>query len=132
MKLEPVINLEEKHGDVKKIDDDVMSANCDVIIFFPIYGQFVAIRKPDFRRMVYKTYILIKNNLFILEKLKTELKISDTALMLTQLLYSLKNGDFLQKKCWHQQSQEVLGTKRYLFWTYLCVSTYLQNFKFLS
>ena len=32
-----------------------MSANCDVIGFFPIYGQFAAIRKPDSKRMVDKT-----------------------------------------------------------------------------
>ena len=32
----------------KKIDDDIVSENCDVIaIFFFIYGQFGAIRKPD-------------------------------------------------------------------------------------
>ena len=37
-----------------------MSANCDVIVFFPIYGQFAAIRKPDSRRMVYEIYIFIK------------------------------------------------------------------------
>ena len=39
------------------------SANCDVIVFFPIYGQFAAIRKSDFRRMVYKTYIFVNNNI---------------------------------------------------------------------
>ena len=40
-----------------------MSANCDVIVIFPIYGQFPTIQKPDSRRMVYKTYIFINNNL---------------------------------------------------------------------
>ena len=40
-----------------------MSANCDVIVFFPIYGQFAAIRKLDSRRMVYKTYIFLSSNL---------------------------------------------------------------------
>ena len=29
-----------------------MSVNCDVIVFFLIYGQFVAIWKPDSGRMV--------------------------------------------------------------------------------
>ena len=52
----------------KKIEDDVMSENCDVIIIFPIYGLFGAIRKPDSRRIVYETmfslivtFYLIKN-----------------------------------------------------------------------
>ena len=31
----------------KKIDDDVMSGNCDVIANFPIYCQFGAIGIPD-------------------------------------------------------------------------------------
>ena len=41
----------------KKIEDDVMSGNCDVIAIFPIYSQFGAIRKPDSGRIVYKTSI---------------------------------------------------------------------------
>ena len=49
-----------------------MSANCDVVVFFPIYGEFSAIRKPDSGCMAYKTYIFINNNL--LQNLKTELK----------------------------------------------------------
>ena len=40
-----------------------MSANCDVIVFFPIYGQFAAIRKPYSGGLAYKTYIFINNNL---------------------------------------------------------------------
>ena len=40
-----------------------MSANCDVIVIFLIYGQLGAIRKPDAGRMVCKSYILINSNL---------------------------------------------------------------------
>ena len=40
-----------------------MLENCDAIVIFPVYGQLGAIRKPDFRRIVYKTYILINSNL---------------------------------------------------------------------
>ena len=47
----------------KKINDDIMLANWDVNVFFPIYGQFAAIRKLDSGCMVYKTYIFINNNL---------------------------------------------------------------------
>ena len=35
----------------KRIDDYVMPTKCDVIVNFPIYDQFGAIRKPDFGRM---------------------------------------------------------------------------------
>ena len=49
MKLEPVTNLNKRNKTtLKKLDDDVMSENCDAIAIFPIYGQFGAIRKPDF------------------------------------------------------------------------------------
>ena len=47
----------------KKVADDAMSANCDVIVFFPIYEQFAATRKPDSGRRVYETYIFINSDL---------------------------------------------------------------------
>ena len=47
----------------KKIDDDVISVNCEVIVFFSIYGNFGAIRKPDFGRMVCRIYIFIDSDL---------------------------------------------------------------------
>ena len=34
----------QKMVTLKKLDDDVMSANCDVTVVFPIYSQFGAIR----------------------------------------------------------------------------------------
>ena len=39
-----------------------MSANCGIIVIFPISGQFGAIRKPDSGHMVCKTYIFINSN----------------------------------------------------------------------
>ena len=48
---------------LKKIEDGVMSANCDVTVIFPNYGQFGPIQKPDSGRTVCKTYIFIKSNL---------------------------------------------------------------------
>ena len=43
----------------KKFDDDIMSANCDVIVIFLIYGQSGAIQKPDSGHMVCKIYTVI-------------------------------------------------------------------------
>ena len=40
-----------------------MSKNYDVIIIFPIYGWFEAIRKPNSGRMVYNSDIFININL---------------------------------------------------------------------
>ena len=51
-----------------------MSVHYDVIVIFPIYGQFGGIRKPDSERIICKTYIFINSNFFILQKLKTKLK----------------------------------------------------------
>ena len=39
--------FQEKQNSVKKFDDDFMSANCDVIVIFPIYSQFWATQKLD-------------------------------------------------------------------------------------
>ena len=73
MKLGPVTKLDKrKRATSKKFDDKVMSANCDVIVLFQIYGQFGAIWEPDSGCMVCNTYIFINSNLFILRKLKTE------------------------------------------------------------
>ena len=64
MKLGPVNKLDKRNkATSKKFDDDVMSAICDVIVIFPIYGQFQAIRKPRSGCIVYKSYIFIKNNI---------------------------------------------------------------------
>ena len=39
MTLRPVTKLDKRNMTMSKnFDDDVMSANCDVIVFFPIYG----------------------------------------------------------------------------------------------
>ena len=79
-----------------------MSLHCNVIVIFPIYGQFGAIQKPDSGRIV------CNSNLFISEKY-----ISHTN--------ALSKCTIFAKKCWHKQNQEGLGTKRYIFWNYMCV-----------
>ena len=49
MKLGPVTKLDKRNtGNQKKIDDDVILENFDVIAFSLIYGQFAVMRKPDF------------------------------------------------------------------------------------
>ena len=64
MKLGPVTRLYKRNKTTPKyFDDNVMSKNCDVIVIFPIYGQFGAIRKPDSGRIVCKTYVFINSNL---------------------------------------------------------------------
>ena len=64
----PATKLDKRNtATSKKIDDNVMSVNCDVIAIFPIYGQFGAIRKPDSGRIACKTYIFI-NSKFLSNK----------------------------------------------------------------
>ena len=64
-KIGPLAKLDKRNKtrSKKKIGDDVMSANCDVIIF-PIYGQIGAFRKLDSGRVACKTYIFINSNFF--------------------------------------------------------------------
>ena len=64
MKLRPLATLDRANtAKSKRIDDGVMSANCDVIVIFPIYGQFGEIRKTDSESMICKTCIFINSNL---------------------------------------------------------------------
>ena len=47
MKLGPVTKLDKRNKTTSKsFYDDVMSTNCEVIVIFPIYGQFGAIQNP--------------------------------------------------------------------------------------
>ena len=59
-----------------------MSENSDVIVFFPIYGQFAGFWKQDSRIMVYKIYIFINNKLVSYKTCKQNSKFSNTAFIL--------------------------------------------------
>ena len=69
MELGPVTKLNKRNKTVStKIDYDVMSVNCDVIVVFPIHDQLGnqigdVIRKPDSGCVVCKTYIFINSSL---------------------------------------------------------------------
>ena len=68
MKPAPVTKLDKRNKiPLKKIDDNIMLENYDVIVIFPIYGQFGAIRKPDSGGIVYKKYIFINSSLLYYE-----------------------------------------------------------------
>ena len=101
MKLEPVTKFDKRNITTsKKIDDDVISASCDVIVVFSIYGQFEAIWKQNSRHMVCKTYILINSNLLSYRNWKENQTIFNTALILlpwVKVPFLTKNADFLQK-----------------------------------
>ena len=79
-----------------------MSANCDVIVIFPIFGQFGAIRKPDSGCIVCKVFILINSNLLSYKNWKQNYKISNTAptlyLWVKVVFLPKKNTDFFHKK----------------------------------
>ena len=67
MELGPVTKLDKRNtATSKKIDDDIITANCDVIVVFLVFGQFAAIPKPDSGRMVCKTYTFINSNLLLI------------------------------------------------------------------
>ena len=53
MKLGPATKLDKRNKLTSiKFDNDVMSLHCNIIVIFPVYGQFRAIRKPDSGGMV--------------------------------------------------------------------------------
>ena len=48
MKLTPVAKLDKRNkATSKKIDDDAMLKNCDVVVIFQIFSQFGGVRRPD-------------------------------------------------------------------------------------
>ena len=62
-KLGSVTKIDKRNKTTsKKFDNVVMSAKCDVVVIFPIYGQSGAIRKLDSGGIVCKTYISINSN----------------------------------------------------------------------
>ena len=89
--------------------------SCRKIVIFPIYGQFVAIRKPDSGCIVCKIYVFINDNLLlILQKLKTKLKNlkpSCHTIALSKGTTFPKNADF---------------------WKKMLTCTYAPNLKFLA
>ena len=65
MKLGSVTKLDKKNKNPsKKFDVDVMSEDFDVIVIFQIFGQFGAVRRPDSRHKVCKSYVFSNSNLF--------------------------------------------------------------------
>ena len=52
MEHRPVTKFNKGIKKLKKINDAVISVNCDVIAIFQIYGHFGGIRKPNSGRMV--------------------------------------------------------------------------------
>ena len=76
MKLKPVTKIDKTNKQSqKKTDDDVISANYDIIFSFRNYGQFGAIQRRDSGRIVCKTYILLIVTFFLTktEKSRTHL-----------------------------------------------------------
>ena len=72
LKLGPVTKIDKRNtATLKKIENDVISRNCDFIVVFPICGQFWAIGKPDSGciKLIFASIVT-----FYLKKLKTELK----------------------------------------------------------
>ena len=75
MKIGPITKLDKGNkATSKKFDNDVMLTDFDVIVIFPIYGQFGEIRKPGSGCIVCKTYIFINSNLLTrTKKFQTQL-----------------------------------------------------------
>ena len=64
MKFEPVTKINKRNtATSKKFSDGVIPASCDVIVTFPIYGQFGAIRKPKVIFYITKTESRTKKSL---------------------------------------------------------------------
>ena len=64
MKLEPITQNDKRQMVTsKKFDNEVTSANPDVIVFYQFMAPVCSYPEPDAGHMVYKTYIFINSNL---------------------------------------------------------------------
>ena len=91
-----------------------MSANCTVIVIFPIYDQFGAIRKADSRLMFCQTYTFINSNLSSYKNCKKNQKLSNTDLILlfwVKVLFLTKNTNIFQNNAGISKMKEVLVLK---------------------
>ena len=77
-----------------------MSANCDVMVTFPIYGQSAAIRKPDSGRIVCKSYIFINSRARSFQGAQ----LSGRSLVAQQLLVAFGSFQWLLVAQWVQLS----------------------------
>ena len=82
MKLGPVTKLDKRNTATSK---KMVMTPCqqNVIVIFPIYGQFWAIRKSDSGRMVCKMYIFINSSRLSYKNWKQNKNVSNTALILS-------------------------------------------------
>ena len=75
MKLGPGTKLEKRNtATSKKLDEDVVSVNFDVLVIFPIYGQFGVIVKLDSGRMVTLILTFLVTETFYLTKTENSKK----------------------------------------------------------
>ena len=87
----PVNKLDKRNtATSKKFADDFMSANCDTIAIFSVYGQFGPIRKPDTGCMV---YILTFSLIITFYLIKTKNRTKKTRRL------SLQKNQMFCKKC---------------------------------
>ena len=63
MKLGPVTKLDKRNKTTsKKINNDLMSENCDIIVIFWIFCQFGAVQRLVSGYRVCKSYVFINSN----------------------------------------------------------------------
>ena len=83
MKLGLVSLLDKQNKTTSRLFDyGFIAAKCNAIVIFAINDRFGAIQKPDFERMVCKTYIVISSNLLPLKMWKQNKNFSNTDLLL--------------------------------------------------
>ena len=104
-----------------------MSANCDVIVIFLIYGQFEAIPIPHSECMICKTCIFINSNLWSYKnwEKRTKKKHSSHTIVLNKgIIFDKKWWFFCKKNADISKNKGVLVLKDiFSKTTYVCVLT---------
>ena len=109
--LDKQLNLtREMRQRQKKIDNDVMSLNCDIIVFFRFMANLQSSRSRILDAWSIKSFI--NSNLLSYKTWKQNLQISNTAFILllrVKVLFLPKNAGFLQKIAKHKEFLVLKG-----------------------
>ena len=114
IKLVSISKLDNRNTERQKKDNDVTSANWDVIVFFLFMANFEQSRSWITATWSIKLTFSILVDLSCYKNWKPNLKISNTAFMLllsVKVLSLIKNEDFLQKNAGISKIKWVLVLK---------------------
>ena len=129
----------EKQEKPKQRQKNMTMTSCKRIVKSLLFFQFMAnLEQSRSRSPKALSVELTFSSIVTLYLTKTENRIKKSLTQLSHYCFEKRYNIwqkmlvFSENKCWYQQNWEGHVTKRYIFWNYICVCSYVPNFKFLA